>query len=52
MRAFLATALPENPLNLFFLLLFAAVFAGVALWNLRPSLKKAHDEAARMPLQD
>jgi cbb3-type cytochrome oxidase subunit 3 len=52
MRAIIASALPGNPVNLVFLLLFAAVFIAVAVYALLPSRKSALDEAARIPFND
>jgi len=51
-RAFLAKALPDNPMNLWFLLLFAAVFAGVVAWTLRPAKRKELEDASRQPFND
>lgn len=52
MRAFFATVMPDNPVNLFCLLLFAAIFTGVVIFNLRPSRRRAHAQAAQLPLED
>jgi cbb3-type cytochrome oxidase subunit 3 len=52
MRAFFSSALPDNPLNLAFLLVFTALFTGVVVWNLRPSRKGRQEDAARQPLND
>ena len=52
MRAIIANTLPDNPLNLMFLLVFVLIFAGVAWYNTRPSRKAAQDAAARLPLND
>jgi cbb3-type cytochrome oxidase subunit 3 len=52
MRAFFSNALPDNPLNLAFLLLFAALFTGIVIWQLRPSRRKLQDAASRLPLND
>lgn len=48
----LAKALPDNPMNLWFLLLFAFLFSGIVAWTLRPSRRKEFDEAERGPLDD
>lgn len=46
------TALPDNPMNLWFLLLFVAVFAGIVAWTLRPSKRQELQETSRQPLND
>ncbi len=52
MRAFFATALPDNPWLPLYLLAFFAVFLGIALWQYRPSKRSEQDRLAQLPLQD
>lgn len=52
MRAFFTAAMPDNPLNLFFLVFFTAIFSGVVYFNLRPSRRQDHAKAAQLPLED
>lgn len=52
MRAIVSSAMPDNPMNLAFLLAFVLIFVGVAWYNTRPSRKAAQDKAAQLPLND
>ena len=52
MTVALAKALPDNPMNLWFLLLFVVIFGAILAWSLRPSKRKDFDEASRQPLND
>ena len=48
----LSRLFPENPMNLWFLLLFVAIFAGIVAYLLRPSVQPELDAASRLPLND
>lgn len=52
MVSLVKAALPDNPMNLWFLLLFVAVFSGIVAWTLRPSKEAELRECSRLPLND
>lgn len=52
MRELFARALPDNPMNLWFLLLFVAIFAGIVAFLLRPAKQAELDQASRLPFND
>ena len=52
MRAMISSAMPDNPVNLLFLLLFVAVFCAVAVYTFKPSNKARHEHDSRLPLND
>lgn len=52
MGSLIKSALPENPMNLWFLLLFVATFAGIVAWTLRPAKREELQETSRQPFND
>lgn len=52
MGSLIKSALPDNPMNLWFLLLFVAVFVGIVAWTLRPSKRVELQETSRQPFND
>jgi len=52
MRSLIIQALPDNPVNLGFLLLFVAAFVAVVAAVLRPQDPQRLQREARLPLED
>ncbi len=52
MRAFFASALPDNPRILAYLLIFVLVFVVIVAWQLRPSNRAQQEQASKLPFQD
>ena len=52
MIAHLERYFPENPMNLWFLLLFVAIFAGIVAYLLRPAKQAELDVTSQLPLND
>jgi cbb3-type cytochrome oxidase subunit 3 len=48
----LSKLFPENPMNLWFLLLFVAVFAGIVAYLLRPAKQAELEATSHLPLND
>jgi cbb3-type cytochrome oxidase subunit 3 len=52
MTTALAKTMPDNPMNLWFLLAFVVVFAAIVAWTLRPSRRSDLDKDSRQPFND
>jgi cbb3-type cytochrome oxidase subunit 3 len=52
MKDIIHAALPDNPVNLAFLLLFVAIFAGVFIYHFRPSMRAEQERESQMPFND